>query len=76
MCCSLIVYGCGCEPTSSPVVANAGDMTWKTDVWAKAKVVSGKTVREKQETSYLSDLLDRVKKFTPGQSAHGRLVEQ
>lgn len=57
-------------------MANAGDMTWKTDVWTKAKVVSGKTVREKQETSYLSDLLDRVKKFTPGQSAHGRLVEQ
>lgn len=74
MCCSLIVYGCGCKPSSSPVVANTGDMTWKTDVWAKAKVVSGKTVKEKQETSYLSDLLGRVKEFTPGQNAHMRLV--
>jgi len=76
LCCSLIVYGCGFKPSSSPVVANAGDKTCKTDVWAKAKVVSGKTAREKQETSYLSDLLDRVKKFTPRQSALTRLVQQ
>lgn len=74
MCHSLIVYGCGFEPSSSSVVANAGEMTWKTDVWARAKVVSEKTVREKQEADYLSDLLDRVKKLTPGQSTHTRLV--
>lgn len=75
VCCSLIVYGCGFEPTSSSAVANTGEMTWKTDVWAKAKVVSGKTVREKQEASYLSDLLDRVKKFTTGRSAHTKLLQ-
>lgn len=40
-------------------------MTQKTDVWAKAKVVSEKTVREKQETGYLSDLLDRVEEIHP-----------
>lgn len=37
LCCCLIVHGCGCQPSSSPVVANSGNLTWKTDVWAKAK---------------------------------------
>lgn len=52
-----------------------GDVTWKREGWAKTKVVSGEAVREKQQTSYLSDLLGGVKKFTPGQSAH-TLVQQ
>lgn len=56
-------------------MAKAGSLTWKTDVWGKAKVASGKTVGEKQETSYLSDLLGRVKKSSPEQSAHMRLVQ-
>lgn len=70
MCHSLIVYGCGFEPSSSSVVANAGEMTWKTDVWARAKVVSGKTVREKQEADYLSDLLDSEEINSRAEDSH------